>query len=47
VAALTGQALAGDPVLSSSGALVAVVTAAATGAGARSARRPAATPVVG
>jgi len=46
VAALTGQALAGAPVLSASSALVAVATAAATGAGARSARRPAQTPVV-
>ncbi len=46
VAALTGQALLRDPVVSGSSALVAVVTAAATGAGARSARRPTHTPVV-
>ena len=46
VTALTGQALLRDPVVSGSSALVAVVTAAATGAGARSARRPTHTPVV-
>jgi len=46
VAALTGQALLRAPVVSGSSALVAVVTAAATGAGARSARRPTHTPVV-
>ncbi len=46
VTALTGQALLRDPVLSGSSALVAVATAAATGAGARSARRPTNTPVV-
>jgi len=39
VTALTGQALAGDPVLSGSSGLVAVLAAAATGAGALSARR--------
>ena len=40
VTALTGQALAGAPVLSGSSGLVAVVAAVATGAGALSARRP-------
>jgi len=46
VTALTGQALAGAPVLSGSSGLVAVVAAAATGAGALSARRPAETAAV-
>lgn len=46
VTALTGQALAGDPVLSGSSGLVAVIAAAATSAGAWSARRRAPTAVV-